>query len=102
MAIPKCSVDGCPNTATVEVRLYDIYLQDSETFIFDEQDFTCPHLCAEHVENNELNAKGERKPRGSVYYPYTNLHHAHGFTIYRQLDIPSPTVAPSFDSPTPH
>lgn len=35
---------------------------------------------------NEQEAKGLRKPRGSVSYPFSNKHHAQGFTIYRPLD----------------
>jgi hypothetical protein len=85
VAMPKCSVVTCTNSATVEVRLYAVYLQGPGTIIFDEQDFTCPYLCGEHVEENERSAKGERKPLGIVEYPFSNLHRAKGFTIYRPL-----------------
>jgi hypothetical protein len=34
---------------------------------------------------NEAEAKGERKPRGLVRYPYSNRDNAQGFTIYRWL-----------------
>jgi len=80
---PKCSVSGCTADAVCEVILYDVYLHDGTVFF--EQDYTCPYLCAEHVVENEAEAKGERKPRGVVTYPYTNQHAAQGFTIYRPL-----------------
>lgn len=79
---PKCHVDGCPNPAAVEVILYDVY---HDGHVFFEQDVTCPHLCQEHVAENEKKAAGVRKPRGSVSYPYSNGHGAQGFTIYRPL-----------------
>lgn len=81
----RCRAPGCENEATVEVRLYDVYLQEEEELIFDEQDDTCPFLCGPHVRENEMNAVGERKPRGSVRYRYSNRHGAQGFTIYRSL-----------------
>jgi hypothetical protein len=80
--MPSCSVDGCERRADVEARLYDVY---HDGRIFDEQDHTCPYLCAHHVQQNEAEARGERKPRGMVRYPYTNSHSAQGFTIYRPL-----------------
>jgi len=80
---PKCSVQGCGADATCEVILYDVYTHDGTVFF--EQDFTCPHLCAEHVAENEKKAQGERRPRGEVNYPYSNQQAAQGFTIYRPL-----------------
>jgi hypothetical protein len=85
MATPKCSVLARNNPATFEVRLYAVYLQGPETIIFDERDFTCPYLCAEHVDENERAAKGKREPLGIVECPFSNLHRAKGFTIYRPL-----------------
>jgi len=34
---------------------------------------------------NERGSRGIRQPRGYMEYPYTNLHRAQGFTIYRSL-----------------
>jgi restriction endonuclease Mrr len=79
----KCCVDGCANPAEYEVILYDYYSTHNDTFY--EQDFTCPFLCGHHMEENEKNAKGERKPRGTVKYPYTNKHIAQGYTKYNPL-----------------
>ncbi len=81
----NCSAPGCENAAVVEARLYDVYVDDPNVLMFDERDFTCPFLCDAHVRENETRAKGERKPRGSVRYPFTNQHQAQGFTIYRPL-----------------
>ncbi len=78
-----CSVPGCTRAAVYEVRLYDYYPDIKETF--DERDFTCPYLCAEHQAENEQKAKGIRRPRGFVQYPYTNQHGAQGYTTYRKL-----------------
>jgi hypothetical protein len=54
--------------------------------VFFERDFTCPFLCAGHMIENEKKARGVRKPRGSVSYPYSNKEGAQGFTIYRPLE----------------
>src|SRR5262249_39083980 len=78
-----CSVPGCDKPASVQVRLYDAYFEDGT--IFDEEDVTCPRLCVEHLLENEEKAKGERRPRGSVRYPYSNQRLAQGFTVYRIL-----------------
>jgi hypothetical protein len=82
----KCAVPGCAEAAVVEVRLYDLYLHP--VVVFDEQDYTCPYLCAVHLEQNEEEAKGERTRRAWMQYPYTNRHKAQGFTIYRDLRGP--------------
>lgn len=79
----KCSVNGCANLADFEVVLYDYYDYMKETFY--EQDFTCPFICQHHLDENEKEAKGERRPRGVVYYPYTNRHHAQGYSKYNPL-----------------
>ena len=79
----QCSVAGCDNVATCEVILFDVYMHDGSVFF--EQDDTCPYLCAQHVLENEEGIKGERKPRGSVQYPFTNKNGAQGFSIYRPL-----------------
>jgi hypothetical protein len=74
----KCSVPGCDREASFDVFLYDFYPWGE---VFDKQDFTCPHICATHAVQNEAGAKGERKPRGMVEYPFTNKDYAQGFTI---------------------
>ncbi len=81
---PKCCVAGCANDATVEVILYDVYVELRDVFF--EQDHTCPYLCGEHLVENEQGIRGTRKPRGSAEYPYSNQEDAQGFTIYRPLD----------------
>jgi len=53
--------------------------------VFFERDETCSYLCEEHTAENEHSAIGERRPRGTVRYPFTNRHGALGFTIYRPL-----------------
>jgi len=80
----KCAVDGCGKNAAVEVILYDVYL--AEEHVFFERDFTCPFLCDSHMVENELRAKGARRPRGFVKYPFSNCRKAQGFKIYRALD----------------
>lgn len=82
--MPNCSVPECPNSATVEVLLYDVYLHP-DGGVFSEQDRTCPFLCENHMIENEERAEGERRPRGDTRYPYTNQNGAQGFTIYREL-----------------
>lgn len=80
----KCSVKNCRREAEYRVILYDVYLLEEETFF--EQDFTCPFICGHHMAENEQRAKGERKPRGFVSYPYTNKNKAQGFTIYQPIE----------------
>ena len=80
--MPKCAVKGCGRDADVEVILYDIYRGD----VFFEQDFTCPHLCSRHVEQNESECRGTREPRGGCVYPFSNKNMAQGFTVYVPLD----------------
>lgn len=85
MADHRCSAPGCDRVADVEVRLYDLSISLFKIEVFDKRDFTCPFLCARHARENEVNAQGERKPRGMVSYPYSNRDHAPGFTIYQSL-----------------
>jgi hypothetical protein len=80
MKPPQCSVDDCDRDSAVEVRLYDVYPDGT---VFDQLDFTCPFLCRQHLKENEEGARGERKGRGMVNYPFTNRENAVGFTIYR-------------------
>lgn len=79
----KCSVPGCSSAAEYRVMLYDFYPRIADVFI--QQDHTCPFICREHADKNERDAHGERRPRGSVGYPYTNQEGAQGFTIYLPL-----------------
>ena len=79
----RCSVAECSHSAEYEVHLYDYYPAHDEEYL--EQDFTCPFLCEEHMEENERKASGDRKPRGHVDYPYSNRHGAQGYTTYAPL-----------------
>jgi hypothetical protein len=79
-----CSVKGCQRKAEYRVILYDAYVEMED--IFFEQDYTCPFICRYHMAENERQAKGERKPRGDVLYPYTNRKEAPGFTIFQPLE----------------
>jgi hypothetical protein len=83
VADQRCSVVGCSRSPEYEVYLYDYYPGQDEEFF--EQDYTCPFLCDEHMEENEQKAKGERRPRGYVGYPFSNRHHAQGYTTYAPL-----------------
>lgn len=74
----NCSVDRCDNPAEYEVHLYDYY--DHLKYEFFEQDFTCPFLCKTHMDENEENSRGEKKPRGYVIYPFTNKNGAQGYS----------------------
>lgn len=80
----RCCVDGCKNAADYEVYLYDYYShQPPEEFY--EQDYTCPFICEAHMRENEARIIGERKPRASLSYPFTNQHNAQGFTKYAAI-----------------
>ncbi|WP_256815811.1 restriction endonuclease [Cytobacillus sp. Bac17] len=79
----KCSVPGCTNNAEYEVYLYDYYDSIDEEFF--EQDYTCPFICNKHMNVNEANARGEKRPRGSVHYPFTNKNLARGYTRYHPV-----------------
>ncbi|WP_020481173.1 hypothetical protein [Methylomonas sp. MK1] len=79
----KCSAAGCTRLADYEVYLYDYYPFQNEEFF--EQDYTCPFLCTEHMEQNEQEAIGERKPRGFVSYPFSKRSFAQGYTTYAPL-----------------
>lgn len=79
----RCSAVDCDHPAEFEVYLYDYYPSENEEFF--EQDFTCPFLCCEHMEENERRAKGDKRPRGYVEYPFSNGHGAQGYTKYAPL-----------------
>lgn len=81
----NCSVEGCQHRAEYNVILYDVYIFADAQEVFFQQDTTCPFICAHHMAKNERLAEGERKPRGEMYYPYTNRHGAQGFTIYQPI-----------------
>jgi hypothetical protein len=85
-----CSIENCIRPADYEVILYDFYSSINETFY--EQDHTCPFICSEHMNENELRARGERLPRKSCIYPYTNQAGAQGYTKY----APIKSVYPKF------
>lgn len=78
----NCYVDGCDNPAEYEVYLYDFYEYVDGGKEFFEQDYTCPFLCRKHMQENESKAKGERRPRGFVIYPFSNRDSAQGYTKY--------------------
>src|SRR3954466_7408309 len=75
----NCSVPGCTREAYAIPYLFDIY-EDGGIFL--QQDKTCPFICQAHLAENEIAAKGIRKPRGLVKYLYTNKKGARGFTVY--------------------
>ncbi len=79
----RCSVEGCKRPAEHEVYLYDYYPLSKEEFF--QQDRTCPFLCEEHMQQNEREFQGERRPRASNWYPFTNRHAAQGYTKYAPI-----------------
>lgn len=79
----KCNVPNCNNQADYLVLLTDFY-RDSED-IFVKIDVTCPFLCKQHKEENELKAIGSKKPRDVTRYPYSNQNEAQGVTKYIPL-----------------
>jgi hypothetical protein len=81
--VPECSVPECTKEAAYEVIIYDFYPHNGHVYF--EQDLTCPYICTEHAMKNERDARGERKPRGLVIYPYTNQLDPLGLTIYKPL-----------------
>jgi hypothetical protein len=94
----KCSVADCDNFSEYGVILYDYYASSEDPETFYEQDYTCPFLCQTHLDINEKNAKGERRPRGTVYYPYTNKHGAQGYSKYNPIKDVYPQFFSSGDS----
>jgi hypothetical protein len=78
-------VEECQRPAAYEVYLYDYYEMPDGDEEFFEQDFTCPFICEEHMQENEALARGFRRPRGVVRYPYTNRGGAQGYTKYQPL-----------------
>lgn len=76
-----CSVEGCGNVAEYAVFLYDNYdYNDNHEFL--EQDYTCPFICTEHFEENEINCSGRREYRTALNYMYTNQQYAQGYSRY--------------------
>ena len=86
----QCGVPGCDLDAKFRVILYDFYGNVGATEVFFQTDHTCQFICAHHAIENEERASGERRPRGGVNYPFTNLEGAQGFTIYQPVDWPAP------------
>ncbi|WP_145408419.1 restriction endonuclease [Paenibacillus xylanexedens] len=77
----RCAVEGCTKPPEFKVYLYDYYEQPiNQEFM--EHDFTCPYLCENHMNINETQAIGNKKPRGNVTYPFSNKNKAQGFTKY--------------------
>lgn len=79
----KCAAPNCERNAEFEVYLYDYYYEIDDEFF--EQDFTCPFLCLFHMEQNEREAIGIRRPRGMMHYPFTNKGHGQGYSRYAPL-----------------
>lgn len=90
-----CSVEGCQNIAEFEAVLYDFY--DFNNLTFYEQDLTCPFICQSHLNENEEQAVGERKPRGIMSYPYTNRHKAQGYSKYNPIESIYPQIFNSIE-----
>lgn len=86
----SCSAEGCKRPAEFEVYLYDYYPSANAEFF--EQDYTCPFLCEQHMEENEARAKGVRESRGSVDYPFSNRHGAQGYSKYAPLKEAYPVL----------
>jgi hypothetical protein len=84
----RCPVEGCPNLAVYEVRVYEFDL--GEGAVRFERDETCPYLCIEHAVDNERGAHGERGLHALVVYPHTNRDRKPGVSIY--LDLPPADV----------
>jgi hypothetical protein len=80
----RCSVAGCPNLAAYEVQRY--IFDPGEGAVALLEDDTCEFICVEHAIDNELHARGERKPWAVVDYPYTNLNRLPGIALYVQLE----------------
>jgi hypothetical protein len=88
----QCQVAGCTCDADYEVFRYDYHTRPGQTGPHLTQDQTCLFICRGHAEENEQLAQGERQPRGTMEYPYTNLSHAPGFTIYRPMGSAAPIL----------
>ena len=46
----------------------------------------CPYVCIEHAIENERGVTAGREPWAIVDYPFTNLSHGPGVSIYVQLE----------------
>jgi hypothetical protein len=86
----RCSVPNCSSRAEYEVYLYDYYWVYAEEFF--EQDYTCPFICEAHMSKNELEAVGDRVPRGHVHYLFTNRYGAQGYSKYSPLSSVFPQL----------
>src|SRR5690606_38866076 len=61
----KCSVEGCSNQAEYEVLFYSYYVEMNRVHF--KQDYTCPFICDEHMQENEAMSVGVREPRSDIY-----------------------------------
>lgn len=75
-----CSVDGCKNQAEYEVIFYDYYTGINSVHF--AQDYTCPFICDEHMQENEAGSRGIREPRSHINYPFTKRHGGQAYTKY--------------------
>lgn len=80
-----CEAEDCNNHADYAVFLYDMYAHNNEEFL--EHDYTCGYLCENHMIENENSCLGERKPRSSLSYKYSNKQGAQGYSKYLPLDL---------------
>lgn len=76
----QCSVVGCKNQADYEVIFYDYYTGLNHVHF--EQDYTCPFICDEHMQENEAMSRGVRQPRGDIDYPYSKKLGGQAYTKY--------------------
>ena len=80
----RCCVDGCPNVAGFEVRLYEFDPAEGALALLEDE--SCPFICVEHAIDNERRARGDRLPWATTAYPYTNRGRHHGICVYAQLE----------------
>ena len=84
--IRECAVEGCTSTELFSVWLNDTY-RDSNNEIYDtfhEQDFTCPFLCKDHMEENKALSVWPHETSTRAKAPYSNRYHARGWTTYKR------------------
>ena len=80
----RCCVDGCPNVASFEVRIYEFDPTEGALSLLEDE--TCPFICVEHAIDNERGASGSRRPWTPTTYPHTNRAGRHGICVYAQLE----------------
>jgi hypothetical protein len=84
--VRQCQVPGCTRDAVFEVFVYQYAGHPGQSEVRYKQDETCPFICEQHAAENESAALGERHPRGSVDYPFTNREREEGLSIYRPME----------------